>query len=511
MRDVMKQRRLGVTRILMGGCNQEISTFNPVQCDYEWFSFMRGDEIRQASIGQNSTYGGAIAELEAAFGNDLELVFAYDAEGTAGGPLCHSAFLRIVDEFMEPIKEYAGNLDGIYFSLHGAMGTTELLDPEGYLLEEARKILGETVPIVISMDMHGILTAKMLDNVDGLASYHTYPHVDWEDTGRRAAKSLIRILCDGGKPVAARVRIPTLVRGNELITTSGAFGAQIRYAKELEKNPKVLSAGFLIGNPFTDVPELCCQPFVFTDNDPELAEEAVLKQANDFWPNRNIMQGKFNSLPDAVSEGSSLNGPLVFYDAADAPSSGAPGDSNSIISEMVRTEYPHSVLTSIVDPPAVNRAHEVGIGATFRMGIGGALDPQFTPLELDWTVKSIQDGVNLNMETWKFRLKPGPTAVLRSENLTVVAMTNSVMMVDRTIYFANGCDPRDFHSTVIKSPHCEPQFYDDWVEAKFNVDAPGSTSANLSTLGHTICGRPMYPLEKDAVFEPLIEVYKRTF
>lgn len=496
-------------RILMGGCQQEISTFNPVPCEYDFFEFMRGHEIREASVGQNSAYGGAIDELEKAFGDDLELIFTYDAEGTAAGPLRHSAFERIAQEFLDPLKEHAGKIDGVYFSMHGAMGTTELLDPEGYLLEEARKILGQEVPIVITMDLHGILTAKMLENINGLASYHTYPHVDFEDTGRRAGKFLVRILRDGVKPVAARVRIPTLVRGNELITATGAFGAQIRYAKELEKNPEVLSAGMFICNPFTDVPELCCQPFVFTDNNQQLAEESVLKQAEDFWPNRHIMQGEFHSLEDAVSEGETLTGPLAFYDAADAPSSGASGDSNEIIAEMVRQNYSHSILASIVDVPAVNKAHELGVGATFSMGIGGALDPRFTPLELDWTVESIADDKNLEMETWKFVLNPGPTAVLKSGNLTVVAMTNSLMMVDRTIFLANGCDPKNFHSTVVKTPHAEPQFYDDWVEAKFNVDAPGSTSANLPTLGHTICERPMYPLEPDTEFVPTTEVFNR--
>lgn len=498
-----------VTRILMAGCSQEISTFNPVPCEYDLFSITRGDQIRQAAQGTNNSYGGAIAELETAFGDDLELIFTYEAAGMAAGPLRHSAFLQIANEFLEPLQEHAGNIDGVYFCLHGAMGTTELLDPEGYLLEEARKILGQDVPIVISMDLHGVLTEMMLNNIDGLASYHTYPHVDFEDTGRRAARSLIRILRDGAKPVAARVRIPTLVRGNELITESGAFGAQIRYAKQLETDPAVLSAGFFICNPFTDVPELCCQPFVFTDDNQKLAEEAVLKQANDFWPNRHIMQGRFHSLGDAVSQGASMKGPLAYYDAADAPSSGAPGDSNSIIAEMVRFNYPHRVLASVVDPPVVTRAHEVGVGSRLRMGIGGALDSRFTPLDLEWTVKSIANNVNLEMETWSFILNPGPTAVLTADNLTVVAMTNSLPMVDRTIYFANGCDPRDFHSTIVKSPHCEPQFYDEWVEAGFNVDAPGSTSANLPTLGHTNCDRPMYPLEQDASFEPRTEVFKR--
>lgn len=299
-----------MTRILIAGCSQEISSFNPVPCEYEFFDFLYGDGVRKAHEGTNSPISGAIAEFESTITADLELIFTYDAEGTAAGPLRHSAFLRIADEFLEPLNEHAGKIDGVYFSLHGSMGTTELADPEGYLLEEARKILGQEIPIVITMDLHGVLTGKMLENINGLASLHTYPHVDFEDTGRRAAKILTRILQDGAKPVAARVRIPAIVRGNELITETGAFGGQIRYAKRLEENPEVLSAGFFIGNPFTDVPELCSQAFVFTDGNQELAEQGALQMANDFWPNRHIMQGVLMSLREAVEKGASMAGPL---------------------------------------------------------------------------------------------------------------------------------------------------------------------------------------------------------
>ena len=497
-------------RILIGGCQQEISTFNPAPCEYEFFDYLRGDEIRETHAKENpdSQIGGALAELQSAFGDDLDLVFTFDAEGTAAGPLRHSAFMHIAGEFLDALKPHAGKIDGVYFSMHGAMGTTELLDPEGYLLEEARKILGDEVPIVITMDLHGILTAKMLENINGLASFHTYPHIDFADTGKRAAQILTRILKDGVKPVAARVRVPAIVRGNELITETGAFGAQIRYAQKIHEDPKVLSAGFFICNPFTDVPELCSQAYVFTDNDQELAEQHALQMANDFWPNRQIMQGQFISLEDAVSRGASMAGPVAFTDAADAPSSGSSGDSNTIISEMIRTGYPHTILAPLADPAAAAMAHELGVGGKFTMGVGGAHDPQFTPLELEWTVESLTDGT-FKCETWKYEPKIGPTAVLKSGNLTLVTTTETVMLVDRALFFKVGLDPKDFHSTIVKSPHCEPAFYNDWVEANFNVDAPGATSANLKTLGHTICARPIYPLEEDTVFNPQTEVFSR--
>src|SRR5205823_6341478 len=106
---------------------------------------------------------------------------------------------------------------GVYFSLHGEMGAEGELDPEGYLLAETRRIVGDKIPIVISLDLHGILTDRMLRQVDGLSIYHTYPHVDFADTGRRAAALLVRLLKGDLRPVIARVVIPALVRGDELV------------------------------------------------------------------------------------------------------------------------------------------------------------------------------------------------------------------------------------------------------------------------------------------------------
>jgi hypothetical protein len=52
--------------------------------------------------------------------------------------------------------------------------------------------------------------------------------------------------------------------------------------------------------------------------------------------------------------------------------------------------------------------------------------------------------------------------------------------------------------------------YDAWVDANFNIDVAGATSANLPTLGHTICARPLYPLEPDTRFDkPVAVLYDR--
>ena len=80
----------------------------------------------------------------------------------------------------------------------------------------------------------------MLRNCNAAAVFHTYPHNDFTSTGRRAARILERILDDGAHPVMARVFMPALVRGPELLTASGVYGRIIDRAKAMEESGAAL-------------------------------------------------------------------------------------------------------------------------------------------------------------------------------------------------------------------------------------------------------------------------------
>ena len=98
------------------------------------------------------------------------------------------------------------------------------------------------------------------------------------------------------QPVTALVKIPALVRGDELITATGLFGGMIRHAQAIEASPGGLSAGMFIGNPFTDVVDLRSNSFVVTDGDPERAGREALQMANDFWAVRQRLQAPLHSM-----------------------------------------------------------------------------------------------------------------------------------------------------------------------------------------------------------------------
>lgn len=495
-------------RIAIAECKQEVSTFNPAPSSYDDFRIVTGPEMFNYHRQVGEEVGGALSVLDSEA--DCELIPTLGASSnTSGGVLSASSFQRLSKEFLEALKS-AGSVDAVYFSLHGAMQADGEHDPEGFLLQEARKIFGEDTPFVVSLDIHGIVTDRMLRHSDAIVVYHTYPHVDFYETGARSARLLMKIVKDGVRPVTARVKIPALARGDEMITESGVISECIQMAQEIEASENGLAAAVMWGNPFTDVPELRSNSLVVMDGDEAAAREHAIAIANRFWQHHEKMQVPLTSVEEAVRQASEItDGTVVMMDAADATSSGASGDSAAILGELLRQDYKGTVLTPVVDPAAVRQAFEVGVGATIQTSVGGAADPdRFERITIEARVRLLFDGA-FQSESFGWHWDSGDTAVLQSGNCTIIVGTRPVSLFDRSWFYAAGQDPKRFDVVVVKSPHCEPHMFADWCAKLINVDAPGSTSANLTSLGHTICERPIFPLDEGVRFEPAADIFCR--
>ena len=103
----------------------------------------------------------------------------------------------------------------------------------------------------------------------------------------------------------------------------------------------------------------------------------------------------------------------------------------------------------------------------------------------------------------------GTTTVLQVDTITLVVTSRPVHLFDRSLFLAHGCDPRQFDLVVVKSPHCQPHMFEEGAQLLINVDAPGSTSANLQSLGHTRCARPTFPLDGNVTFTPKVKIFRR--
>src|SRR6476660_1488760 len=135
-------------RILVNECKQEVSSFNPVFSKYEDFDVHVGKDIIAVNQNVGSEMAGALAVF--ARRSDVEVVPGFSARAiTSTGTMADADLQRLCGEFLDAVRN-ARDIDAIYFSLHGALASETEYDPEGFLLAETRRIVGEKMPIVIS-------------------------------------------------------------------------------------------------------------------------------------------------------------------------------------------------------------------------------------------------------------------------------------------------------------------------------------------------------------------------
>ncbi len=490
-------------RILLAEIKQETSVFNPRLTLYEDFHQAHGDDLLSARRGTDTEIAGALDVFSDAE-EEILPIGGMAAWAVSGGPIRDSDLDRLIDEFTEAVTHHS-DIDAVYFCLHGAMAGEQEGDPEGRILKRAHDVLGDTIPTVVSLDLHAIFTPLMHQNADVFVPFHTYPHTDQYETGRRSASALLRLIRGEATPTNARISLPMLVRGDELLTATGLFGDAIRMCQDVENSGSGLAAGVLIGNPFTDVPGLKSWVEITTNADQSLADQAAERIAKFLWDQRERLEAELVSLETAISTSNNTQGLTVFSDAADATASGASGDSNAILSGLigrsadVSSSFQGTALLSVVDAPAAHAATDAGVGASVEVSLGGTRDPgRFVPLPVTATVLSIHDG-HFTYESGKPETA-GATAVLRiaTDNGHVDALVTerSVYVVGQAVFTSHGLDPASYDMVVAKSPNGFRTHYESIAAAILAVDVPGSTSANLHSLPFSRCPRPIFPLDE---------------
>ena len=479
-------------RVLIAEVKQETSTFNPMPTLYDEFRIYSGEDIFTAYRGTKTELAGAFDIFDE--DGRIELVPTVAADCVSGGPIATPDLDRLLGEIEESVRVQS-SIDAAYICLHGAMAGADEGDPEGRLLRNLREILGD-IPLVASLDLHCVLTDRMVEHADILVPYHTYPHTDHYETGQRAARNLLGLLDGKSKPTVARIKLPMLVRGDELLTANGRFGEAIRMCQDAEATESGLAAGVIIGNAFTDVPALQSNVLVTTNADAESAQKAAERIGKFMWENRELFQAKLTSLEESIRQANETDGLVVFSDAADATASGASGDSNAILKGLLASGFVKRTLIPIVDAPAAAAAFKSGVGATMEISLGGTRDPaRFEPVAVTARLKSLHDG-RFTYENGTIG-NGGQTAVLIVGSTHILVTERPVYVVGQRVFQDHGLNPADYDLVVVKSPNGFRTWYESIASLIVPVDVPGSTSANLKSLPFKNCVRPMFPLDEN--------------
>ena len=109
-------------RILIGLCEQEISSFNPVPTTYESFEVHQGGALIDAHRGADTCLRGALDVFESR--SDVQVIPVFGAKAPSGGTLCGDGFRRIAEDFWRPCASVPTGERALFFPArcHGRRG-----------------------------------------------------------------------------------------------------------------------------------------------------------------------------------------------------------------------------------------------------------------------------------------------------------------------------------------------------------------------------------------------------
>jgi microcystin degradation protein MlrC len=446
-----------MARIAVGGFMHETNCFVPVHTDFEYFATVgdrpplsRGEEIFANLPGRAFALSGFLADMA----ERHDLVPLVWASGGAGGYVTSEAYERITGELIGRLSA-ALPVDAVYLDLHGAMCSTDFEDAEGELLRRVRAVVGPAVPVV-SLDYHTNLTPAMAGFTDGMAIYHTYPHVDRTQTGSRAA-AILREVLERGTPTARAFRqMPFLIPLNFQCTLVEPSKGIVARSAEGEGGD-VLNVCYGAGFPPSDLHD--CGPAVIVHG----YSQAAVDQAADALAGYVTAMEQTFAQPlldpdEAVLQAMKVSGaakrPVVIADTQDNPGCGGTGDTTGMLEALVRHRAEKAALCVLTDAQGAAAAHAAGEGADITIDLGGGSQlPGVKPFRGTFRVTRLSNG--------RFLCKGpcvggreaslGPTALLTIGGVSIVVASKRMQAYDLEIFRHIGVEPTEQRVLVVKS------------------------------------------------------------
>ncbi|MBT8379287.1 MAG: M81 family metallopeptidase [Ignavibacteria bacterium] len=474
-------------RIAIAGLSIESSTFSPAITTLAAFQMNKGDEIFDlypflSPDSLNRTRATWIPTLR--------------ARSLPGGIVDKEAYELLVTQTLELLKQDAP-YDGLFLDIHGAMSVVGLDDPEGDYITRIREVIGKETIISTSMDLHGNVSWRLVQNTDLITCYRMAPHEDALETKKRAVDNLLsRIESGKGKPhYKAWIPLPILLPGEKTSTRVEPGKSLYALVSPASNQQGIIDAAIWVGYAWADEPRNHAVVMV-TGDDKDKVTSTAEKLAKSFWEVRSEFDfvaptGSLNECLDKAIN--SDEHPFIISDMGDNPTAGGAGDVTWTLKEILeRSEFqsdsgPYLIYASIPGPELVKDAIEVGVGGNVDNYIGAAVDNRYTPpIRLIGKVEAIRTG-DRYAET-EVVVKVGSVCIIVTEKRKPYHYESDFSRLN--------LNPRNADIIVVKIGYLVPELYNlqaDWMMAL----TPGGVDQDLERLKYERIKRPMFPFDKD--------------
>lgn len=387
-----------MARIAIGGFMHETNSFVATPTDWKTYNthgsrppLSRGKEVLERLKNTSFATSGFLKEMDARH----EIVPTVWGAALASGTVTREAYERIAGELIGRLSELLP-VDGVYLDLHGAMVSDDFEDGEGEVVRRVRAAVGENTPVVISLDWHANVTEAMVKYTDGLVGYLTYPHIDQEETGQRAARVMETLLKRGRPAGRAFRKISFLIPLTSQCTDIDPSKAVVEKALSLEGGD-VLNCSYLSGFPPSDLAECGASVSVHAYTQ-ALADRTADELANDVERREPEFAIKTYAPDEGVKAAMALAAKVkrsvILADTQDNPGAGGTADTTGLLAALVANNAQGACLGVFCDAEAAAAAHAAGEGNEVKLKLGGKHGPEgVVPFEGTFKVVKLGDGI----------------------------------------------------------------------------------------------------------------------
>lgn len=478
-------------RIGIGGIAIESSTFSPYPSSLEDFTILRGnDMLRRYPF---------LPDWQFRDRTDVTWLPCLHARALPGGPVTSDAYATMKAELLDRIRTVLP-LDGFYLDLHGAMFVLGMEDAEADLASAIRSLVGPACRISASLDLHGNVSARLVEQGDLFTAYRLAPHDDAVETRERACANLLHCLDTGILPLRAWTRLPIILPGERTSTLVEPGRTVYARLSQSDAVPGVLDASLWVGYVWADEPRSGAS-VVVTGTDGNAVRREAEKIARRYWDARHAFDfvAPAGSADWCIEQALALGGSSIFIsDSGDNPTAGGVGDVPFFLERLLAhpafaRDERTAIYASVPDAVAVGACMAAGVGKEAAVSLGGKLDSVYgRPLPVRGRVMTLfpDDPVG------------GDLAVLRVGGVdTIITSRRKPYHFVRDLVTL-GLDPAAHHVTAVKIGYLVPDLRQAARHALLAL-TPGAVNQDIPSLTYTRVPRPVFPLDPDMPDPPL--------
>ncbi|MBP1933328.1 M81 family metallopeptidase [Ammoniphilus resinae] len=500
-------------RIYYASIIQETNTFSPLITNLTNFQrgyYLEGSEIRSHLFHTNSEIAGFLQYLE--LFDEVTLIPGIAAWAVPSGKIKKDALQFLINRLVDELQKNLP-VDGVLLSLHGALVSDGLEDCEGYILEQVRRVVGTHVKIVSTLDYHAAVTEKMIEMSDILVGFRTYPHVDFKDTGVRAAKCMKQLLDDNPKISKYYATLPLILPVENTETSHGPMSHAIQHIEQLDHNRLILSASLFCPQPWLDInqPGVSMITYTLGDSSEEWMKTEIVNILSYIWDSKLLFFNTYPTVERVLDKVDQWESPIILIDSGDVISGGAIGDSTVILREMIKHKKNLSAVIPIVDSKTVEQAFQVGKGKSAWFEVGGEKDYGYNcAVKLQAYISELSEQI-IEVKGSSFsgiKLNLGRRALLKIDpSIQLIVSEYPTLIHDAEVLRSIGIIPEEQDLIIQKSHKLFRASYQNIAKSIVIVDTPGFTDLNLKRLRFNHIKKPMYPFDQITLREIKIQQY----